>query len=198
MKKVLSLLVALIFTQTQTWALSGGPPLAAAGLQSLSGTYSGVLTGNTANGDLFAQNAVGIFDLGVPAAQTAEGSMLIFLNGEFYQGGITGVADPDLGTLTALGLAEHIVFEQAASQGSGVAFTFDGAAAGAIKATFSSDAVAGLRFDGTANFTVTQLNFTTFNFDNIGTAAFDVTGFLQTTTVNLPAAGSIAGAITSN
>jgi hypothetical protein len=199
MKKVLSLLVALVFTQVQTWALVGGPPLSGAGgLQSLSGTYSGVLTGDTSGGDTFALNSIGIFDLGVPTAQTAQGSMLIFLNGEFFQGGIVGTADPAEGTLTALASADHITAEAGGTGTGGVAFTFDGEADGAIQATFSSDGFSGLRFDGTAHFSVKQLNFTTFNFDEVGTAAYDVTGFLQTSTVNLPAADSVAGLISGN
>src|SRR5687768_1508213 len=73
MQRVLSLLLAFTFLQTQSWALSGGPNYGGAG-QSIIGTYAGVLlpdleaaalTGGLVQLD---QNALGLFAIGIPSS----------------------------------------------------------------------------------------------------------------------------------
>ena len=116
MKKVLSLLVAFVFTQVQTWALSGGP-VYGGNAAAVSGTYAGVFTGlaGTAvnNGvnplvDSTGSNSVGLFVVGVPQTDIALGTMAVFAQGTFYQGGILAVADPNKQTITGICQGIHI------------------------------------------------------------------------------------------
>ncbi|MDQ3622012.1 MAG: hypothetical protein M3463_05925 [Verrucomicrobiota bacterium] len=94
MKKVLSLLVAFVFLQTQSWAISGGPFSGGNTTVSTIGTYSGVLAGPL--------NALGIFTIGVPSVGVATGDFVMFANGSYYTGTITGIADPAKAALQAV------------------------------------------------------------------------------------------------
>ncbi len=200
MKKALSLLVAFIFCQTESWALVGGPPIAVNGLGDVTGTYTGVLVGNNTDvtADAVGQNAIGIFALGVPTENLAQGTLVIFLNGAFFNGGMEGVADPDQGTLTALCTAGHALAKQTTGAGAtgSVAEVFDSVADGAIQANFEPEGFSGLRLQGTGNFTVKNLNFLTFNFDLVGSTTFTVTGFRQSLTVVTPATNTTAALLT--
>ncbi len=109
MKKVLSLLVAFVFLQTQSWALSGGPIYGAGSAgTSLTGVYAGVLIPNgdaainIANGQGGGTANIGLFSLGVPEAGLATGACVVFIDGDAFSGTITGVADPGRGTLVAI------------------------------------------------------------------------------------------------
>ncbi len=114
MKKVLSLLVAFVFLQTQTWALSGGPQYTSGGVGAASiGTYAGVLIPKftnrlydnpsfIANADATDANTLGIFVLGVPEQGVATGNYLFFQDGEAFFGAIQGVVDPDGDKFSAL------------------------------------------------------------------------------------------------
>lgn len=109
MKKVLSLLVAFVFLQTQSWAHSGGPDYGGAGV-TLTGVYAGVLIPDqravalAAAAPVANQTAasIGLFSLGVPATGLATGACVIFINGDPFSGTITGVADPGKGTVVAI------------------------------------------------------------------------------------------------
>jgi hypothetical protein len=103
MKKVLSLLLAFVFIQTQAWALSGGPVFSTgSGAISLVGTYAGVLIpdsvqpGNSLSGRPLpvSVSSVGLFSLGIPATGLSTGATIFFVNGDAFVGTITGVADP--------------------------------------------------------------------------------------------------------
>lgn len=119
MKKVLSLLLAYIFLQTQTWALSGGPVFSSGSSVVLSviGTYAGVLlpeeidtegalgtgTPATATSDQDSTStSIGLFSLGVPEAGPATGAMIVFVEGTAFNGNITGVVDPGTGVFRAI------------------------------------------------------------------------------------------------
>jgi hypothetical protein len=90
MKKLLSLLMAYVFLQAQTWALSGGPVYGnASNGGSPIGTFSGVLkpTGGVTN-------AFGVFGIVVPAVNLATGAFVYFASGETFIGAIEGSGDP--------------------------------------------------------------------------------------------------------
>ena len=222
MKKVLSLLVAFTFMQVQTWALSGGPQYGGS-QASVTGTYAGVFTGvggtATALGtntlvDSAGTNAVGLFVIGVPATDLANGTMALFFEGQFFQGGIIGIADPNKKSITGVAQGVHITqlstltdffFGQTAKT-----VNYDSRADGTIKAKIENTGIGGITLVGTGSFTVsvivsTPVQITTGTFPNqitttvvvqtsvpTGTLSFTVDGFKQSATVVTPAADSIA------
>ena len=221
MKKVLSLLVAFVFMQVQTWALSGGPQYGG-DQASVTGTYAGVFTGiggtavNLGTGTLVdsaGTNAVGLFVIGVPAVDVANGSMALFFEGAFFQGGIIGIADPNKKTLTGVCQGVHITqlstftdlfFGQTAKT-----VNYDSRADGTIKASIENTGINGITLVGTGSFTVSIIVSTPVTFPDpnnpgffittvvqssvpTGTLSFTVDGFKQSDTVVTPAADSIA------
>lgn len=158
MKKVLSLLLAYVVLDVQTWALSGGPVYTSGNLgAAVVGTYAGTLLPKAVNrifqnpaftGQINDANTLGLFILGIPASGEATGNFLFFQDGEAYFGGITGFVDPANGKLTAL------VSGVAATNNisSGVEFLSPVSSVGSIKAAIAagSDAAASLRIKGTA------------------------------------------------
>lgn len=104
MKQAFSLLVAFVFLQVQSWALSGGP-VYSGNQQSLVGTYAGTLIGNAPLGSTqtaVGANGLGIFVIGIPAAGVGSGVFAYFDAGVSFYGTIVGIADPDKLTLNAL------------------------------------------------------------------------------------------------
>jgi hypothetical protein len=109
MKKVLSLLVAFVFLQVQTWALSGGP-VYPGNQGSVKGTYAGTLLGQfppnttttTTTTNSTGVNGLGMFALGVPTNGLGSGIFAFFSNGDTFYGSIVGTIDPDKLTLNAL------------------------------------------------------------------------------------------------
>src|SRR5687768_12831352 len=104
MNKVLSLLLAFVFLQTQSWALSGGPVFTsgAAGQISLIGVYAGALLPSGNESEDNGTNGLGLFALSVPETGLGTGDFVYFSEGRTFTGTITGVADPDEGTLVGL------------------------------------------------------------------------------------------------
>jgi hypothetical protein len=104
MNKVLSLLLAFVFLQTQSWALSGGPVFTsgAVGQTSLIGVYAGALIPSGDESSDGGTNGLGLFTLSVPEAGLGSGDFVYFSEGRTFTGTITGVADPDKGTLKGL------------------------------------------------------------------------------------------------
>jgi hypothetical protein len=100
MKKVLSLLVAFVFMQTQTWALSGGPQYPG-NTAAVKGTYAGVMI------PALAGNSLGLFVIGVPQEGLASGAFAMFNNGNAFYGSIVGIIDPEKLTLNALANAQQ-------------------------------------------------------------------------------------------
>ncbi len=105
MKKILSLLLAFVFLQTQTWAIGGGPQGTGGGA-ALVGTYAGVLipTAQTKPLVVGAQNSasIGLFVLAVPATGVAKGAAVAFVDGIAFTGDMTGIADPKKQTIVAI------------------------------------------------------------------------------------------------
>ena len=221
MKKVLSLLVAFVLLQVQTWALSGGPVYGGS-QAAVTGTYAGVFTGvggtaiNLGTGtlvDATGTNALGLFVLGVPATDLANGTFGLFFEGIFFQGGMLGILDPNKQTLSAVAQGIHITqlttFTDLFFGQSSKSVNFDSTADGTVKAKLGLGGNAAITLTGTGAFTVskivtTQITIPDPNFPGFfitvpiqnsvpeGTLSFTVDGFKQSATVVKPAADSIA------
>ena len=221
MKKVLSLLVAFVFMQVQTWALSGGPTYGG-DQASVTGTYAGVFTGiggtaialgTGALVDSAGTNAVGLFVIGVPITDVANGTMAIFFEGAFFQGGILGIADPNKKTLVGVCQGVHITelntFTDLFFGVSSQSVNYDSRADGTVKAAIEDTGVGGITLIGTGSFTVSIIVSTPVTFPDpnnpgffittvvqssvpTGTLSFTVDGFKQSDTVVTPAQDSIA------
>lgn len=110
MQRVLSLLVAFVFFQTQAWALSGGPFQQTQGANII-GTYAGVLIptfdpfvdviGRNQNGEPLA-TSIGLFAFAQPDVGFASGPLLAFVEGTPLLGTITGLIDPEDGHFQAV------------------------------------------------------------------------------------------------
>ena len=177
MKKVLSLLVAFVLLQVQTWALSGGPVYGGS-QAAVTGTYAGVFTGvggtaidltGTGLVDASGTNALGLFVLGVPATDLAVGTFGLFFQGIFFQGGMLGIVDPNKQTLSAVAQGIHVT-QLSSSTFFGQSFTsvnFDSTADGTIKAKLGiggatvTGATASITLVGTGAFTVSKIVTTT-------------------------------------
>ena len=224
MKKVLSLLVAFVFLQVETWALSGGPRYGG-DQAAVSGTYAGVFTGlsgtakplgSSALVDTVGSNALGLFVIGVPQIDIATGSMAIFFEGSFFQGGIVGIADPNKSTLSAVAQGIHITelstFTDIFFGQSSRTVDYDSRADGTIKAEIKrGTSSTGVTLEGTGTFTVSVIVSALQTFDNgtpldptdditavvqtnvpTGTLDFIVDGFKQSDTVVTPKNDSVA------
>ena len=108
MNRVLSLLVAYVFIQTQAWALSGGPfGQGQSGSANIIGTYAGVLVpsgesiGSNTQGEPLA-TAIGLFAFSQPDVGFASGPMLAFVEGTPIVGTINGIIDPADGRFRAV------------------------------------------------------------------------------------------------
>ena len=105
MKKVLSLLLAFVFLQTQTWAIGGGPQGTGGGA-ALIGTYAGVLVpiSQTKPVVVGVKNsaAIGLFVVAVPTTGVAKGAAVAFVDGIAFSGEMTGIADPKKQTLVGI------------------------------------------------------------------------------------------------
>ena len=160
MKKVLSLLLAFVFLDVQTWALSGGPVYTSGNLgAAVTGTYAGTMVPKLVNrifqnpafvvGLNADRNTLGLFILGVPASGEAAGNFLFFQDGEAYFGAITGFVDPANGKLTALTTGASATNNAA----NGVEFLSPISTVGNIKAVIVPGTKgSGLRIKGTAFF----------------------------------------------
>ena len=221
MKKVLSLLVAFVFMQVQTWALSGGPQYGGS-QASVTGTYAGVFTGvggtaiNLGTGSLVdsaGTNALGLFVIGVPVTDVANGTMAIFFEGSFFQGGIIGIADPNKQTLSGVCQGVHITqltsFTDLFFGVSSKSVNYDSRADGTLKSKIENTGIGGITLVGTGSFTVSIIVSTPITFPDpnnpgsfittvvqssvpTGTLSFTVDGFKQSQTVVIPAKDSIA------
>lgn len=100
MKRVLSLLMAFVFLQVQTWALSGGPYGSEVSGGTLTGTYAGVLVPQ----DVVAGGSasIGLFTLVQPDAGLTTGTISVFVNGAAFSGSIQGVMDPKDGAFNGV------------------------------------------------------------------------------------------------
>lgn len=95
MKKALSLLVAFVFLQVQTWALSGGPQYGSIN-NSVSGTWAGTMTGAVGTGSL------GLFQLGMPTAGLGSGLFAFYQGGGAFFGTMVALADGEKETMSGV------------------------------------------------------------------------------------------------
>jgi hypothetical protein len=122
MKQVLSLLVAFVFLQVQSWALSGGPVYPGNGA-SVSGTYAGTIVGEVffnATGGLIptttptvAANGMGVFQIGQPTTGLGSGVFAMFAGGSTYTGSVVAIGDPTELTMTGVMEGDATVTESA-------------------------------------------------------------------------------------
>lgn len=211
MNRVLSLLLAYVFLQTQTWALSGGPFQNDSGpVLNVVGTYSGILIPtfedgvNVNTGDSEEDtnapsrfNSIGIFSLGVPAVGISTGAFAFFGNAQVYNGQITGVVDPDDGSLNAILDAPTTL--RAPSATTGTPATFIGQALGSMEAEIvaasSVALVAQGRLSGTAHLDVFEGEFNAdLSVKVASTFDFAVEGFKQSDQVAASAVSVGSGA----
>jgi len=101
MKILLGALMCFVFTITQAFAISGGPPYP--GSTNIVGVYAGVMKRPVGTLDLSgcststpdcAANSLGVFSVGVPTSGTATGTFVMFSQGRVFNGTIQGTADP--------------------------------------------------------------------------------------------------------
>ena len=108
MKKVLSILVAYIFLQTQMWALSGGPIFADASSTDLGGSYAGSFVQKTINPgsgfplDALAPPSLGTFSIAVATEGLATGSTVFFQGNVAFTGSIDAAADAEKRTIDGI------------------------------------------------------------------------------------------------
>jgi hypothetical protein len=108
MKKALSLLLAFMFIQTQTWALSGGPVYATTPTGDLTGGYTGAFVAKSIKagpGVVIAPltpTGMGVFSLLVPVQGPATGTTVFFQGNVTYSGTIIGAANSSNRTLTGI------------------------------------------------------------------------------------------------
>jgi len=198
MNRVLSLLVAYAFIQTQAWALSGGPfqTTGQVGVATI-GTYAGVLVPSLVN-RIFDNpatkttpqsdaNSLGIFVLGVPDVGVATGNYLFFQEGEAFFGSMQAIVDPADGTLRGL------ISGAAATNNlqNGAEFLSPITAVGKIEAEIAGGSLGvALRLSGEAFFQlqgfVPDDSPNGFGFATLREITFEVDGFKQSDTVSTP------------
>ncbi len=182
MNKVLSLLLAFVVLQTQCWALTGGPNYSSggsAGQTDLIGVYAGALLPSGDETVEGATNGLGLFTLSVPETGLGAGDFVYFSEGRTFTGSITGVADPDEGTLIGLLKGQFDIVTDSIQLNddffgdASLTFTEPGGFAnGQIQADFVPSAsgfgvstsgipFAGLRLEGTATVEISEFRETT-------------------------------------
>ena len=160
MKKVLSLLVAFVFLQVQSWALSGGPVYGALN-NDVSGTYAGVLVGGT------GVNGLGLFQIGMPTSGLGSGTFAFFAGGGAFFGTVVALADGEENTMSGIFKGQLNVSISGSSGNGGSVTTTEVPVAlmgGQFVATIQGSAQSagnigvGSRLVGTAAVTVTAAN----------------------------------------
>ncbi len=123
MKKLLPILLCYALMTSQVYAISGGPVFGQGGVNPI-GVYSGVITVTSVkdfindpvtNAPITDPNtglaetkvdpdtvSLGLFSLGVPTLNVAQGAFVQFVNGDVYIGTITASVDPDSASVTGI------------------------------------------------------------------------------------------------
>jgi hypothetical protein len=171
MNRTLSCLLAFVFLQVETWALSGGPQYGG-NTAAVAGTYAGVFSGISGTAialdptagfelvDADGSNALGLFVLGVPQTDIGQGTAALFFEGSFYQGGILGIADPKKQTISGVIQCVQVTGRTTYDDFFfyGESLTFGARADGTIKADIENQGITmGTRLNGEGVFTVTAL-----------------------------------------
>lgn len=91
MKSLLGCLLCLVLGTAQCFALKGGPDFGGSQVRT-TGIYAGILVpGPLSPGS----NSLGLFSMTIPRNGLGTGPVVIFTEGETYNGTIQGTADPD-------------------------------------------------------------------------------------------------------
>ena len=137
MKKILSLLLAWVFLQTQCWALSGGPIYPGANVPNSDETviYGGTMISRSGS------NSMGVFFVSAPVGEIGTGQFSFFIEGELVTGAMTGTAD---------GKGNFIAVFQGATRESGEA-TVDTAIGSTQAGTTATETSQGSIIQGTQN-----------------------------------------------
>ena len=194
MKALLGALMCLVFTLTQTFAISGGPW--GRSQISVTGTYAGVLVPllivvnpGPPPVTLPPDNSLALFTMKIPNTGLGAGDAVIFRNGFFYPGTVNASGDPDSAKISAL-VTGSFTLTHTANDLNGVAhdYTFNFNATGQFDnvkafANAQSAATSGIRLRGKASITYTTENdpnnpdFSTG--DSGGPIQYRVKGFKQ-------------------
>jgi hypothetical protein len=97
MRILFALLMCLVFSAAQCFAIKGGPPYPSG--TNLVGTYGGVLQGAFDPTSPASSNSIGVFSLGVPKTGNATGPFVMFSRGRVFTGTIQAAADPIKSTI---------------------------------------------------------------------------------------------------
>lgn len=155
MKILLACLMCLVLTMSQAFAISGGP-FGGPGHVLVTGTYAGVLVPIIDPTVGVADNSLALFTFRIPVLGLANGTAALFRNGLFYPGTITGSADPDSATVTAV-LNATFQITVAESLDPSILFVFtysgNGTINGKIAASKTHFTTTSVRVKGTASLT---------------------------------------------
>ena len=200
MKKILPVLLCYVLCASQTYAVSGGPVFGAGGVV-VTGSYSGVLEGVTETddqagggpaipGDPLApenntvpSNALGLFNLSVPATGTASGVFILFQDGVVFNGTIEASVDPDNGKLQGILEAQYNFNLETGTATTPVTAQANGQINAKITSGGSAAESLG-RLNGTANLEVSfgAVDTTTLQPIIDKSSTFNVIGFKQSAT----------------
>lgn len=97
MRILFALLMCLVFTSAQCFAIKGGPDYPAG--TNLVGTFAGVLQGVFDPTNPSSSNTIGVYSLGVPKAGNATGPFVMFARGRVFSGTVQGTADSTKSTI---------------------------------------------------------------------------------------------------
>ncbi len=217
MKKLLPLLICYVLTQSQCFAISGGPVYGGSGNVSTTGSYSGTLQGvteidpSTSSGPSIpgdplpagtqtttSSNALGLFDLVVPGTTTATGAFLLFADGVVFGGTISASVDPDSAKLAGI-LNGQYNFTLNTSNGTAItSVAVTATAVGMINAKVTGPkgrSVSAARLNGSANL---EISFGEVNINDLSPVVgrvitFTVSGFQTTTATNTSSTIGTAG-----
>lgn len=204
MKSLFPLLLSYALMTSQTFAISGGPVFGGGGVN-VPGLYSGVLQGVTETdgptggpaipGDPVVPsdgtagtpaNAIGLFDLTIPATTLATGTFLMFADGVVFAGTIDASGDVDSGLIQGILQGTYdFTLNTFDATGAVVTTQISAQALGRITAQVSETsalfASSLARLTGTANLGVSfgLIDITTLVPIVARTITFDVLGFKQ-------------------
>ncbi len=154
MKALLGTLMCLVFTITQSFAISGGPWSGGNKIIGVVGTYAGVL-----HDIVMGSGNLGIFTLSVPQTGLATGNVFIFTGQRAFSGPITGLADPNTDVLEAT-LQGIPVVSSSGETIETLNFHADGSLTSKIRLSKRSLGIASVRIRGTADVTTTNSSLT--------------------------------------
>lgn len=146
--------MCLVFTVSQTLAISGGPWSGGKGRVGVVGTYAGTFTPTTT---CMCPNNLAIFTLSVPQTGLATGTILIFTGERTFSGPITGLADPNTDVLQATLQAIPVVTSGSTTIET-LNFHADGTINGKVRANKKSTTISSVRIRGDAHVTTTNSN----------------------------------------